>query len=210
MGSASCENGSYKLQIDLFGGGNVLVARIYDALDQAGPDSSSVTVNFQDSQFTQTIERVSLTSTIARLGAPLGQQLSWPIVLSGGRGPYAVSVDWGDGSAADLKSVSFTGTVDLTHTYKTAGIFRVIVKATDANGTTAYLQLIGVGSGTVTQATATSGGGSAADTRYIYIWWPVLLLIPFAVVAFWVGRRYEVVSIHRRLEQQASMYRNNV
>ena len=37
-GSAQCISGSYSLIIDLFDGKNDLIARVYDALDQAGPD----------------------------------------------------------------------------------------------------------------------------------------------------------------------------
>src|SRR5947208_1368384 len=37
-GSVQCKNGSYSLLIDLFSGQNELVARVYDSLDQAGPD----------------------------------------------------------------------------------------------------------------------------------------------------------------------------
>src|SRR3954469_10172322 len=48
-GSAQCKNGSYSIQIDLFSGQNELIARIYDALDQPGPDSNVVTVTFNDS-----------------------------------------------------------------------------------------------------------------------------------------------------------------
>src|ERR1039458_1665129 len=46
VGSTVCSNGSYSLQVDLFGGRNGLVARVYDSLGQAGPDSNTVTVTF--------------------------------------------------------------------------------------------------------------------------------------------------------------------
>ncbi len=211
-GSVECEKSSYSLQIDLFSGENVLVARVYDSLDQAGPDSNSVTVTFQDAEFAAFGQRISLTSNFAKIGAPIGTQLTWPVILSGGTGPYAVSVDWGDGTAYDLKSVPFTGTINLTHAYKTAGVYRVIVKATDKNGSAAFLQLVGVGSGAVTQkdsGSGSSGGGSTASQRE-YIWWPVLLITPFAFAAFWIGRRFEVVSIHRRLEKQAALYQSEI
>ncbi len=39
-GSVQCKNGSYSIVIDLFSGQNELVARVYDALDQPGPDSN--------------------------------------------------------------------------------------------------------------------------------------------------------------------------
>ncbi len=215
VGAVQCESGSYSIQIDLFSGENALVARVFDALDQAGPDSNTSTVTFQDATFSAFAQRVSLTSNLAKNGANVGTQLVWPIVISGGTGPYAISVDWGDGSAIDLKSIANAGSFDIAHIYKTAGIYRVIVKATDANGVSAYLQLVGVGNGEASQngdaaATGSQGGSGAGEVRYIYIWWPVLLLIPFILVAFWIGRRYEGVAIRRRVEKQAMMYQSEI
>ncbi len=211
IGSAQCERGSYRLSVDLFSGENILVARVYDNLDQEGPPSNTVTVNFQDTTFAAFGQRISLSSSMAKNGANIGSPLTWPIILSGGSAPYAVSIDWGDGSAVDLKSLSFAGPFDISHKYKEAGIYRVVVKATDSTGTAAFLQLVGVGNGQVTQGSASSkNSGGAGTTRYIYIWWPVLLLIPFAIAAFWVGRKFELVAIHRRLEKQARLYQNEI
>ncbi|PID99646.1 hypothetical protein CSA80_00045 [Candidatus Saccharibacteria bacterium] len=212
VGSANCEGGSYSLQVDLFGGDNELVARVFDALDQPGPESNKVTVSFQDGQFAAFGQRISLTSNLAKLGAPVGKPLTWPIILSGGSGPYAISVDWGDGSAADLISQPFAGTFELSHTYKTAGIYRVIVKATDANGATAFLQLVGVGAGEVTQSATGSKNGekSVGETKIVYIWWPLLLMVPIIFAMFWVGRRYELNAIHKQLEEQARLYGSEI
>lgn len=209
VGSAQCENGSYSLQVDLFGGQNTLIAKVYDTLDQAGPDSNNVTVNFQDGQFAENIQHLSLTSTVAKYGANVGAQLSWPIVLSGGIAPYALSIDWGDGSNSDLKSIAFPGTINITHTYKKAGIYKVIVKATDSKGLTAFLQLIGVGNGAVSQ---TDSAKSAAnkEVRYVYIWWPVLLIVPFILATFWVGKRYAVLALHKKIEQEAKIYESDI
>lgn len=211
VGSANCDKSSYSLSVDLFSGDNTLVARVYDALDQQGPDSNTVTVNYKDSALAAFGERISLSSSVAKMGANVGTALSWPIILSGGTAPYATTVDWGDGSAYDLKSLSFAGTFDITHTYKKAGIYRVIVKATDSTGASAFLQLVGVGNGEVTQgSSSSSSSGGAGTIRYTYVWWPVLLLIPFAFMAFWIGRKFEVVAIHRRLEKQAKIYQNEI
>lgn len=212
VGSVSCEKGSYSIQVDLFSGQNELVARVYDSLDQAGPDSNIVTVTFQDAQYAAFGQRISLTSTLAKLGAPVGSLLTWPIILSGGTGPYAISVDWGDGSASDLRSQAFAGTFNITHTYKTAGIYRVVVKATDKNGATAFLQLVGVGSGEVSQSStgSTTGSNKGGSTKIVYIWWPILLMIPLILAAFWVGRHYEVTAIHKQIEQQSRMYNNEI
>lgn len=210
VGSAQCERGGYSITVDLFSGDNVLIARVYDALDQQGPDSNAVTVNFQDTTFAAFGQRISLSSNLAKNGANVGSTLTWPIILSGGTAPYAISVDWGDGSATDLKSVNITGEFDISHKYKEAGIYRVIVKATDSTGAAAYLQLVGVGNGEVTQGNSSETSGGVGTTRYIYVWWPVLLLIPFAIAAFWVGRKFELVAIHRRLEKQARLYQNEI
>lgn len=201
MGAVVCANNSYTIQIDLFSGQNVLVARVYDALDQAGPDSNKVTVTFTDGQYGQFGGRVTLTSVFARKGADPNSTLSWPITINGGTGPYAVSVDWGDGTAPTLISVQNPGTFNIEHIYKSAGQYKVIVKATDKNGTTAYLQLAGVGNG---QASAAAGSSSEITTVTKVIWWPVLLLIPFAVIAFWLGKRQELVALRRSLEQRHS------
>lgn len=210
VGSVQCTNGSYSLQVDLFGGQNDIIARVYDALDQAGPDSNTVTVTFQDSQLSAFGQRVSLSSTLAKLGANVGSKLTWPIVLSGGTGPYAVSVDWGDGSAADLQSQSFAGTFNITHTYKTAGVYRVVVKVTDTNGVSAFLQLVGVGNGEVTQSTTGSNSKSNGDgtVQIRYIWWPVLAMVPIILAMFWVGKRYELMAIHKQIEKQTQQYDN--
>lgn len=209
VGSASCANNSYSLQIDLFSGRNDIIARVFDALDQAGPDSNLVTVTYADTQFAKFGTRVSLSSTFAQLGADPGKELVWPIILSGGVGPYAISVDWGDGTAPSLQSESFPGELNIKHTYKSAGVYKVIVKATDANGTVAFLQLVGVANGKVSQNTASGGttGSSSgtntgvSTTQTTIIWWPMLLLLPLIASSFWLGRRHELFSIRRQLER---------
>lgn len=206
VGSTQCTGGSYTLRIDLFSGQNDLVARVYDALDQAGPDSNTVSVTFQDAQFVQFGGHVSLSSTYAKLGADPGTTLTWPVIVSGGTGPYALSVDWGDGSGAQPQSVPFAGTVNLTHVYKNAGVYKVIVQASDANGTAAFLQLVGVGNGKVGQAVTGGNTANPVIIRERLLWWPFLVFLPLMLVTFWLGKRYELLAIHRQLERQTSEY----
>jgi hypothetical protein len=207
IGSVQCANGSFSLQVDLFSGQNDIVARVYDALDQAGPDSNTVSVTFENAQFAAFGQRVTMTSKYAKRGANPGSQLTWPIILSGGTGPYALSIDWGDGTAASLKSVPFPGSVDITHVYQSAGVYRVIVKATDVNGQVAFLQLVGVANGQVTQdgTAATSAGGNTV-TKTVFVWWPFAVLFVLIILAFWLGTRYELQAIHRQIEKQTEFY----
>jgi hypothetical protein len=200
VGSVQCGNGSYSLQVDLFSGQNDLVARVYDNLDQAGPDSNVVRVTFNDAQFAEFGTRVSLSSIYAKHGAPPGQSLEWPILLSGGTGPYAISVDWGDGSPTDLISQPTAGTINLKHVYKVPGIYKVIVKASDKNGSAAFLQLVAQATGAI-QTPAGRGSTANIVTVTKVIWWPLLVIAPLLLVTFWIGRRHELFSLRRHLEQ---------
>jgi hypothetical protein len=205
-GSQQCDNGSFSLQIDLFVGTNELIARVYDALDQAGPDSNKVTVSFADNH-QGAGPRVTLTSDYAKRGANPGQKLTWPIILSGGTGPYAISVDWGDGKAPDLKSVQFPGTFNIEHTYDASGVYNIIVKATDKDGISAFLQLVGVANGALGQdngsgSASTDKDSSAAKTPTAKIvWQPAALSIPFILSTFWLGKRYELRMLKKKIER---------
>lgn len=189
VGSALCVGGSYSIQIDLFSLQNDLVARVYDALDQPGPDSNTVSITFNDAQFLQFGTHVSLSSVYAERGAPPGSELDWPILLSDGTGPYAISVDWGDGSSSDLFSVENPGTINLKHTYKVAGVYKVIIKATDKNGGEAFLQVVGQATGAI--QSNTKGNNNTVVQKQV-VWWPPFAMIPLIFVAFWLGGRHKV------------------
>jgi hypothetical protein len=201
VGATICEGGSYTILVDLFSGRNDLVARVFDNLDQPGPDSNTVTVTFNDDQFNPTSgQLLSLTSSFAQRGADPGERLTWPVILSGGTGPYAISVDWDDEKSNDLISTEFTGTIDLSHIYDNAGIYKVVVKATDKNGLVAYLQLIAVANGAI--ATGANGDDDSV-LRVItrILWIPTLIALPLILLSFWLGRRYELAALRKHLEE---------
>jgi hypothetical protein len=191
VGSTICSNGSYKLQVSLFSGQNSLTAEDYDALGQSGPASNAVSVNFDNSQYLQFGNPLSLTSTYAEKGAAPGDELTWPIILTGGTGPYAISVDWGDGSSEELLSVQNPGTINISNTYKTSGVYGVLVKATDKNGQEAFLQLVGQATGAIQHNDkATATGGNQIIEREV-IWWPEFLTIILIFIAYWLGKKAE-------------------
>jgi hypothetical protein len=199
-GSVQCKNGSYSLIIDLFNGQNELVARVYDDLDQAGPDSNKVTVTFSDPR-QGTASRVTLSTNFAKRGANPKETLTWPIIISGGSGPYAVSVDWGDGKPPDLLSQPFPGTFDIKHVYDSPGIYNIIVKATDRDGGTAYLQLVGIANGALSQDNGQGSGGAGTTKPQIrLLWQPAAILIPFIISTFWLGKKYELHVIRKKIE----------
>lgn len=204
-GSVMCVNGSFSLQIDLFSGQNDLIARVYDALDQPGPDSNTVTVSFNDARPTNG-PRISLTSNYAKRGANPGEKLTWPITVTGGTVPYAISVDWGDGKAPDLISRPFPGELILSHIYDSPGVYNIIIKATDKDGNAAFLQLVGVANGALSQTNSgTDANGTKTIVREKVLLWPFLLVIPLLLTSFWLGKRYELRRL-RKLAEAHSPY----
>ena len=204
VGSTVCSNGSYSIPIDLFSGQNDLVARDYDSLDQAGPDSNTVSVTFSDALLANFSSIVNLTSNYARRGADPNQVLDWPFILTGGTGPYAISIDWGDNSPIDLISTQFAGTIDTSHIYKISGTYTITVKATDKNNSQAFLQVVGVANGAVTNLNSSqSQSNSVVYTQKTQIiWWPVLLMFPLILAAFWIGGKYQLTALRKQLEKQ--------
>lgn len=193
-GSANCANGSFSLSIDLFSGSNELVARVYDDLDQAGPDSSTVAVTFNDPGFGSNRSRVTLTTNFAKRGANPNEKLTWPIILSGGIAPYALSIDWGDGSN-ELISKTSAEQFDISHIYKQAGSYNLIIKATDSNGASAFLQVVAIANGLASQ----DNGASETDTqiKYVYLWWPMIIAGIFVIISYWLGRRAKLHDLER-------------
>jgi hypothetical protein len=177
------------------------VAKVYDSLNQSGPDSNTVTVTFANALQT-TGQRISLTTQYAKRGATPGSILTWPITLTGGSGPYAVSVDWGDKSDPDLISQNVPGDINLQHTYAQAGVYKVTIKASDSQGNTAFLQLVGIGNGQIQQtANTTSGSGILTNQKTKVLWWPVGLLFSLAIAAYWLGQKHQLEAIRRRLRK---------
>lgn len=199
-GSVPCENNSYSIQIDLFSSRNDLVARVYDSLDQAGPDSNTVSVTFNDDAAKADVaSRVSLTTNYARRGANPKQDLSWPIIVSGGIAPYAVSVDWGDGTSADVYTVTSPGEFIIKHQYDQAGQYRALIKAADKNGVIAYLQVTAVGNGEVKDSNVAGASATTTPGKTVILWQPAVVAIPLVITTFWLGKRYELKRVKARL-----------
>ena len=199
-----CKNGSFSLQVSLFAGVNELSAMVYDELDQTGPVSNIVTVNYTDTSFAEFGSLITLTSSYGRRSAPTGSELDWPLQLSGGTGPYAFSIDWNDGRASELKSQSLAGLVTTAHTYKKAGIYQVNVKVSDVKGVSAFLQVIAVANGKVdnTSPNDTEGAGTTK-----ILWIPAAVSLALLIPSFWLGRRSQIVSLRNKMLKERDVYK---
>ena len=202
VGSVMCSNGSFSLEVSLFAGTNELSAIVYDDLEQAGPASNVVTVTYTDTSFTAFGTLMTLTSSYGRRSAAASSPLTWPLQLSGGAGPYAFSVDWGDGSGPELKSQALAGVVTIDHVYKKAGIYQVNVRVTDVNGVSAFLQLVAVASGKVDGATATQADSKNGQTDAApaqVLWVPTVTSLALLAPSYWLGRRSQLLSLRKKM-----------
>ncbi len=217
-GSAQCQNGSFSLQTDLCNGRNDITARQYDLLDQESPASGIVSVLYSDNAVNSTAsDRVTLTTNFAKKGTDPGEKLIWPFAISGGAGPYAVTVEWGDGESS-LYSLAVPGEFSIDHTFQNPGSYTVVVKAVDVEGRTALMQVVAIANGSLSQTgpngstngsgsgsgngsgsgTGDEGDSSAPKTRIL--WQPAAIMIPFILSTFWLGKRYAIHRLRKKIE----------
>jgi hypothetical protein len=203
-GSTPCsETGLYSIESDLLYGQNTLVARVYDALNQAGPDSNSVVV-YYDASAAQAGPINSLGLAEAQLvintnavfrGTFPGQKLDVPISVLGGTPPYAINVEWGDSSNNIVPrndNVSFT----TEHTYSRAGTYQADIQASDAKGRVAFLSFASIVNG---QGNIDSTGKiSSTTTNNLLVMWPLYVGAVAVVASFFVGEKREkrVLKLH--------------
>lgn len=208
VGAINCTSGSYSIQVSLFTGQNQLTAYDYDDLGQQGPVSNTVTVTYNNAHITAFGQLITLTSDYGRRAADTGTDLTWPLLLAGGTGPYAFSINWGDNTPSQLKSVALAGAVTIDHTYKSAGIYHVTIQATDVSGTSAFLQVVAVSNGNATASY--NGGGSPkagkSTTQTKILWAPAAVTVVAMPVTYWLGRKSEIVALRKKLEKDMKNY----
>jgi hypothetical protein len=221
------QDGTFNIQSGLFPGLNQLAVQDYSVTGVPGPLSSLVTVDYQppappvqvtgtgtttnSSGSSSSLQSSSSSSSAEPLifktnfkykGYYVGQATNWQIDLEGGEAPYAVSVDWGDGTHG-LISRTASGNFDLTHIYKKPGGYKgsyvISLTASDANNQQAYLQLVTIVNNppAVFGSTTKSSGGSVATSvinttspktveRYVWSSYGILVLM---LISFWLGER---------------------
>jgi len=199
-GAVSCQDDStYNLLVDLFDGANSLVASVTDALGQNGPDSAAMSVFYNAPSLTlpggTQGKQLFLQTDTTVLGGDPGQSLQRTVTIVGGVGPYAVSWDWGD-DATSLSSHAADGAVTASHAYDRPGTYRVIVRVTDSQGNSAYLQFVTVVNGPVTALGTSRGLGTLPGE--LMAAWPLFGLAVLMVAFFWLGERRELGKLRRK------------
>jgi hypothetical protein len=201
-GSTACsDTGTYSIDVDLLIGQNVLIARVYDALNQPGPDSNSVTA-YYDALPTQSSALASLNFGSGQLlintdavfrGAFPGEPMSIPLDIIGGTPAYAVNIQWGDSQNSVISrndNVEFTS----DHTYTKPGTYDISVQATDANGLVGFITVAAIVNGqpsvVATTLGSSSSGTTAVQARLLALW-PLYVSSVAVVGSFYLGERRE-------------------
>ena len=195
-GSVPCVNGHYSVKVDLLNGRNVIMAKVYDVLNQAGPDSNKVVV-FYDNRFQQGAALAPLNFGGAQLllntdaiyrGIFPEHELDVPINIIGGTAPYAVNVQWGDLSNKIVprkNNLAFNA----THVYHKPGTYQITIQATDSSSRVAFLTVAAIVNGQT--GVAAAGGISGKSVNKLLLLWPFYVSAVALVVSFWLGERRE-------------------
>ena len=221
-GSAICDgSNNFDLSINLAPGSNALVAHVFNTTDDEGPVSAAVTVVYDAPQpppatnpgsqgnpstpsTPSSAKPFLLTTAFVYKGFHVGDQVEWPISLSGGTAPYAVSIDWGDGTS-DLLSRSQDGNFDINHTYSQSGGYKnsyvIKVKATDESGQGAFIQFFVI----VTPDSIKQGGSifskptpRLGGLNWLIVAWPLYTIIVLMAVSYRLGEREELLTLRKK------------
>jgi hypothetical protein len=203
-GSTVCsETGTFSLDIDLLIGSNVLVARVYDALNQPGPDSSSITVSYDalPPQAGSLIpfdfggEQLLLNTDAVFRGVFPEQELSIPIDILGGTAPYAVNIQWGDSNNKVVPRHDNTP-FKVGHTYSKPGTYQITIQASDTKGRVAFLTVASIVNGTPT--TAAASVAPTLEVNKLLLLWPLYAGALATVISFWLGEKREKYILKKR------------
>ena len=196
-GSIPCSStGTYTTDVDLLIGQNTIVARVYDSLNQAGPDSNAITI-FYDALPAQSDPLTSLSFGGSQLllntdavfrGAFPEQELTVPINIIGGTAPYAVNIQWGDSNNKVIPrndNLSFAS----SHAYSRPGTYQISLQATDANGRVGFLSVAAIVNGQPATTAVTGSTTSPTIITTLLALWPLYTAVAGIVIAFWLGER---------------------
>lgn len=196
-GSSACTDaGIYSIDVDLLNGQNTIVAKVYDALNQPGPDSSPITLyydvlpNQSGPVAPLNIGNQLLLNTDAVFrGAFPQQSLDIPIDVIGGTAPFALNVQFGD-SNNKVISHADNSTVDASHVYQKPGTYQVSVQASDAAGHVAFLSVAAIVNGQPSTAVGNTST-SVPTINKLLVLWPLYAASVAVIISFYIGERRE-------------------
>ena len=227
-GSVLCSlANTYSLQTDLFSGANAMQAHVFSKFNVAGPASNSVTVTYNApaavsngstapssasssassaaSAGSGVGEPLLLKSNFQYIGHNLGQPVAYQYEIIGGTAPYAVTINWGDGTTKTL-SLAASGPFSVNHTYEKTSqhqsSYTIVANASDVQGHQTIVQLLAIVNDRPTVPLASAIGSNSGDNLFQqlrnilkYIW-PTYGIAVLMIAAFWFGELRELKLLH--------------
>jgi hypothetical protein len=137
----------------------------------------------------------------------IGQTVSYTMHMTGGRAPYAYTIQWGDGSTSTMvRQTSDDFTISHKYSWVDASIAQKVVKvqAIDASGQSSTLQLDAIirnpsYHSAVANVTRSSGlwGIFGGARPWLWLLWPGYIIVMLVVFSFWLGEREELANVLR-------------
>ena len=129
------------------------------------------------------------SATHAIQGADPTAAISWQVQIHGGRSPYQITWEWGDGHQ-DTNVATTAGAISGSHRYDRPGAYRVLARVRDAANNEAVISLLaiinGAPAGAITSPIEPPGN--------LLLVWPALVMMSLLVSSFWLGERHKDAS----------------
>lgn len=233
-GSVLCTpSGAFKLKIQLFGGVNKITALNYDSLNQSGPVTPSVMVNYKapvssssglpvqpimiyskscdnyaNGQIAPTADTVRVAIVCWQRSVNANNDTTIGVMVWGGHAPYALTIDWGDGSPSVLKSIEQPGYSTFTKKYKSKGRYIVTLRASDGKESQAYMQTMLDVADTTNSNDFIGYVGNSINTSWFDSPVPTYFLAVALVIGFWGGDYFERLILSTRQKTRGSHKRH--
>lgn len=210
-GSTACtSSGSFTMDIDLLFGQNTLIARVYDALNQPGPDSNQVVVYYDvlpgQAGAINSLDfggpQMLLNTDAVFRGSFPNQEMAVPIDIIGGTPPYAINIQWGDANNK-IVSRSDNTAFKVPHSYQKAGTYQITIQGSDGNGRVAFLTVAAIINGQPDVAATTASTKTDTLSKLVVLW-PLYTSTVAILISFWLGERREKSLLSKRGQLLAS------
>ncbi len=204
-GSTACtSSGSFTIEVDLLFGQNILIARVYDTLNQPGPDSNKVIVYYDvlpgQASAINSLDfggpQMLLNTDAVFRGSFPGQEMTMPIDIIGGTPPYAINIQWGD-ATNKVVSRSDNTSFSIAHEYQKAGTYQITIQGSDGNGRVAFLTVAAIINGQPDVAASTAAASNDTLSKLVVLW-PLYTSTVAILVSFWLGERREKALLAKR------------
>ncbi len=203
-GVSNCTSNTFSVPATLQPGANIVSAKVFNITDDEGPASTPITVYYDppvEPEPTTPAEEPATPGPPPSVSVPYtytvhkpGELWEWSVMLTGGKGPYQVVIDWGDGTIERF-TVAEPSTFTVSHIYTKAGTYYPLITITDADGNITRVQLLAVVRELPSVVTLQFLQEVLSNTSP-WVAWPVYISATLGVGTFWW---FEILALRKFL-----------